>query len=125
MEVLLTEHSIQLEKLKWLRDYYQIVHEMTETLNQIFGWSHLHAVLFCFYYILTSINWAYLHFFDGPSYIILRMLIFLSISRYHLFITIFNKTISVYVVSQLNSILIAYELFRSAVKSTKLVITFK
>lgn len=44
-------------RFKWLREYYHSVYEMSDLLNQIFDWSHLAAVPFRFYLLLTELNW--------------------------------------------------------------------
>lgn len=55
-----TSNDIQLNRLKWLREYISCVHEMTCHLNLVFGWSNVAAILCCFYYILAAMNWIFL-----------------------------------------------------------------
>lgn len=47
------------KRLKWFREYYGKIHEMTILLNEIFGWSNVSAILFSFYNILTDVNIIY------------------------------------------------------------------
>lgn len=55
-------YSFELERLKWIRGYIHCVYKMMDLLNQIFGWSHVAGISFCFYYLLTESNWLYIHF---------------------------------------------------------------
>lgn len=50
------------ESTKIIRELYQMILEMVENLNDIFGYSHLVTVLYCFYFVLTDLNWAYVYF---------------------------------------------------------------
>lgn len=49
--------SLQLKRFKSVADYYQCVIEMTQLLNEIFGWSQIATVLFCFFTFMTNLNW--------------------------------------------------------------------
>lgn len=51
--------NILVENIKWMRNYYHLVHQLNMYLNSIFGWSQLATILCCFYFILTDLNWAY------------------------------------------------------------------
>lgn len=44
------------QQLKLICEYFQYVHEMAETMNQIFGWSQVAVILFCCYIFLTVFN---------------------------------------------------------------------
>lgn len=48
--------------LKWIRQYFGNVHDMIDHLNVIFGWSNVTAISFSFCFILTELNWYYVHF---------------------------------------------------------------
>lgn len=50
------------QQLKWIRQYFSHVHSMTCHLNNIFGWSNVTAISFSFCFILTELNWYYVHF---------------------------------------------------------------
>lgn len=45
----------------WIRGYFHCVYEMVTHLNEIFGWSHVAAVSFCFYLFLSDLNWFYFY----------------------------------------------------------------
>lgn len=49
----------RLELFKWIRDYYELVHEMSDQVNVIFGWSHLASILLNFHSVLTFVNFIY------------------------------------------------------------------
>lgn len=48
-------------KLKQILKNFEHVYETAKLLNMIFGWSHVAAVLFCFFSISTDLNYLYLH----------------------------------------------------------------
>lgn len=54
--------KFEFQRMKWIREYYLCVYQMMCNLNEIFGWSHVGAIMFCFYYLLTESNWFYIHF---------------------------------------------------------------
>lgn len=60
-----TQTINQAYQFNWIRGYYHHIHEMTYFLNEVFGWSHVAAVSFCFYFFLTDLNW-----FHGNIYIL-------------------------------------------------------
>lgn len=47
------------KRLKWIREYYEIIYQMCRVVNNVFGWSNVLAVLCHFHMILTDINWFY------------------------------------------------------------------
>lgn len=55
-------HLFALRRLKQIREYVYCVYKMIDILNTMFGWSHVTAILFCFYLLLTGFNWFYIHF---------------------------------------------------------------
>lgn len=59
------------KQLKQIRDFHHCVKEMVDLLNEVFGWSQVAAVLFCFCAIVTDMNWvyAYREFYDKPWFI--------------------------------------------------------
>lgn len=58
-------------ELRRLRIFYQSVYELTTLLNEIFGWSQVAAVLFCFYALTTDLNFLFSHYQDcTPTYLI-------------------------------------------------------
>lgn len=62
MDVISACYSFETQRLKWIRGYFHCVYKMMYLLNEIFGWSHVAGISFCFYYILTETNWFYIHF---------------------------------------------------------------
>lgn len=52
------------QRLKWMREYHHCVHNMANDLNQVFGWSQVATISFCFYNFLTDLNWLCVHFND-------------------------------------------------------------
>lgn len=54
--------SFEQQRLKWVREYFACVYEMSEGLKIFFGWSHVAVVLSCFYIFLTEFNWIYVHY---------------------------------------------------------------
>lgn len=49
----------EIQKLKSIRKSVVNVYGMVDCLNQVFGWSHLGAILCAFYLVLTDINWIF------------------------------------------------------------------
>lgn len=47
---------------KWMQKYYHCVYEMAYLSNDIFNWSQVGAVSFCFYALLTDLNWLSVNF---------------------------------------------------------------
>lgn len=62
------ESPIRFNRLKSIREYYRIIQDMVDDLNEVFGWSHLFAVLFSFHYLLTDVNWAHSHLRNEISF---------------------------------------------------------
>lgn len=65
--VITTCESFEMQRMKWIREYFHDVHKMMSSLNIVFGWSHVGAIMFCFYYLLTESNWLYIHFNNIPD----------------------------------------------------------
>lgn len=55
-------YSFELRRMKWLHGYFQCIHELLDCLNKIFGWSHVVAIFYTFYLILTGFIWTYMGF---------------------------------------------------------------
>lgn len=49
------------QRLKFIRGYFQCIHELTNQLNHIFGWSQVAVILFCFQIFLSDFNDIYFH----------------------------------------------------------------
>lgn len=55
-------YSFELHRLRWIREYFSLVYEMINFLNETFGWSQVAAISFCFHLLLTEVTWIYIHF---------------------------------------------------------------
>ncbi|XP_031624303.1 uncharacterized protein LOC116341387 [Contarinia nasturtii] len=51
---------------------------MTNLLNEMFGFSHVINISFCFYIILTDINYAVTHYHDLPTFEIIAMALWMA-----------------------------------------------
>lgn len=49
------------KRLKFIRGYFHCIHELSNQLNQIFGWSQVAVILFCFQIFLSDFNDIYFH----------------------------------------------------------------
>lgn len=49
----------ELQRFKWIREYFHHVHQMSIHLNSIFGLSHVFVILYCFYTWATDMIWFY------------------------------------------------------------------
>lgn len=47
------------KRLRWIRDYYDAVHDMCNVINEIFGWSNASAIIISFGQILGDTFWFY------------------------------------------------------------------
>lgn len=56
--------SFQRERLKWIRGYYDLLFEMSECLNRVFGWSSVASFLHTFLIFATDLNWLYWRYFN-------------------------------------------------------------
>lgn len=61
-------------RFKWIRDYYAIIHQMNGTINSVFGWSNVAAILLSFHLLLTEINWFYWKLLNKYEFSIIRNL---------------------------------------------------
>lgn len=50
------------KQFKWIREYFCCTHQMIDLLNTIFGWSHVAVSSFFFAFLLSELNWYYIHF---------------------------------------------------------------
>lgn len=47
------------ENLKNITQYYNQVYQLSNFINQMFGWSNFTTILYCFHLPLTEINWGF------------------------------------------------------------------
>lgn len=52
------DENFNVNCLKKIQNHYQLIFELTEFLNQIFGWSNFATILYCFHLPLTDLNWG-------------------------------------------------------------------
>lgn len=45
--------------LKSIRIYYDLVHDLSDCINEVFGWSNIVSVLFVFLRLAVDLNWTY------------------------------------------------------------------
>lgn len=55
-------------RLKWIREYYELVYEISDCMNSVFGWSNLATISFSCLVLTTDINWLYWKWYN-ESYI--------------------------------------------------------
>lgn len=46
-------------RFKWIREFYETIYEMNNTINTIFGYSNVAVILLSFHLVLADINWFY------------------------------------------------------------------
>lgn len=46
-------------RIKLIRNKFDLVYEMSDHINEVFGWSHFANVLYCFLLLVTDLNWFY------------------------------------------------------------------
>lgn len=55
------------DRHKWMRIYYDLVHELSECINEVFGWSHIGATLYCFLRLVVDLNCSYWLIHNGKD----------------------------------------------------------
>lgn len=63
----LTFREFEVNRLKWIREYYGLVYELSECVNLVFGWSNLPTILVSFSLILTDVNWYYWKWYNNST----------------------------------------------------------
>lgn len=52
-------------RLEWIREFYELVHQMCECLNKsVLGWPNVIVVLFSFGILLSDLNWMYWRWYN-------------------------------------------------------------
>lgn len=59
----LKNHPYHLRRIRWIRQYYDRVYEMSNFLIGVFGLSQVAAVLFCFVFFMADLNWIYINIY--------------------------------------------------------------
>lgn len=52
-------------RLRWIRMYYESVHELCNCLNEVFGWSNAASILYLFLLFAVDMNWTYWQLHSG------------------------------------------------------------
>lgn len=60
--VKILSESVNSNSFRRIREIYNDVFELASLLNKVFGWSQASAVLFCFYFLMTDLNYVSLYF---------------------------------------------------------------
>lgn len=56
--------EFQQKRFKWIRDYFQAIYFMCDSLNQFLGWSNAITILFSFQLIITDVIWVYWKYYN-------------------------------------------------------------
>lgn len=106
-----------LKCFKWFNKHYGCVVEMTELLNEVFGWSQFALILFAFYGLLTDLNWCYAAFGSVPytAYFSKRVIKSVFIFRFRLISKIRHSVTVAWVI---HGQLIPFYLFHGTYKCT-------
>lgn len=101
-------------QIKCINEYYDCVTEMFELLSDIFGFSQVAVVLFCFYFLLTDLNWLYACY-DRFSPVQICGRYFISFREFELIVAkmVYNGIVSVAAAWIAHSQLVIIYLFRS------------
>lgn len=51
--------TVSRDRLKSIRIHYDLVHELSDCINEVFGWSSIAVVLYLFLNLVTDLNWIY------------------------------------------------------------------
>lgn len=51
------------ERFRWIRMYYDLVYELSNCINEIFGWSNVVSILYLFLLLAVDIIWVYSHMY--------------------------------------------------------------
>lgn len=50
---------ISRERFKWIRIYYDLIYELSNCMNEVFGWSNIATILCLFLRLVVDLNWIY------------------------------------------------------------------
>lgn len=62
-----TRSWLDSNQFKWIRIYFECVHDMTNLINELFGFSHVLNISCCFYVILTDMNYVVIRLHGLPT----------------------------------------------------------
>lgn len=52
------------DRLRSIRVYYDLVHELSNCINEVFGWSNVISIFYLILLMAVDLNWLYLHRVD-------------------------------------------------------------
>lgn len=58
----------EISRLKWLREYYCLVHEMSECINLVNGWSQFATITYMFNILVCDLIWAIYNYETLPDF---------------------------------------------------------
>lgn len=58
---------IETNGFKWIRLHYNCIYQMVNLLNDVFGLSQVTGIAYCFYIILTNINYLLVYYNNIPT----------------------------------------------------------
>lgn len=56
--------EFELKRFKWIREYFQSIHDMCESFNHFLEWSNVITILFSFQLLITDVIWLYWKLFN-------------------------------------------------------------
>lgn len=57
-------HAFEMQRFRWIREYFHCIYDMVEIVNEIFGWSQVAAILLNFHCLFTDFNYFYIHYHE-------------------------------------------------------------
>lgn len=81
--------TLSRNRLTWIRIYYDLVHELSISINEVFGWSNIINVLYLFLRVVFDSSWVYWRIHHKG-----RIELFSALSLFHLFLVKIAKCIS-------------------------------
>lgn len=65
--------KIPSERLKWIRIQYDLVHDLLNCMNEVFGWSNIAIILCLFLRLVVDMNWTYYRIQNAADVMMERM----------------------------------------------------
>lgn len=53
------DEGLCVKRLRWTQNYYRLIYEMSEAMNEFFGWSQFTVILQSFTILVVDFNWTY------------------------------------------------------------------
>lgn len=64
--------KFNVDRLKWIREYYRNVHGLCECINETFGWSNFLTIINSFTIIVSHLNWIYWRYFNATGVFLVK-----------------------------------------------------